>query len=86
LGLLYPDAVVYKILLKYLWLHKLYWSGQLTSERLKQWMREIIFASMKYERDNCKLLGISERVKLADNTQSVKIKKHINIIFSNNKY
>jgi len=38
LGLINQIIVVYKIFLQQLWLHKLDWTGQLTSENLEQWM------------------------------------------------
>ena len=47
---------------------------------------EFIGASMTYERNKCTLVGISENLKYADNTKTVKIKPTLNIIFSNNKY
>ena len=38
LGLINPVVVVYKIFPKQLWIRKLYWTGQLPSQSLKQWM------------------------------------------------
>jgi hypothetical protein len=38
LGLISPVVVVYKIFLQQLWLHKLDWDYQLTSELLNPWM------------------------------------------------
>jgi hypothetical protein len=37
MGLISPNAVVYKIFLQQLWLHNLDWDDQLPSELLKQW-------------------------------------------------
>jgi hypothetical protein len=38
LGLISPAVIVYKMFLQQLWLHKLDWDDQLTSELLNQWI------------------------------------------------
>jgi len=57
-----------------------------TTIRTFEIVDECIFAFMTYERYNCKLVGVSKTVIEADNTQTVKIKSTLKIIFSNNKY
>jgi hypothetical protein len=47
---------------------------------------ECILASVTYERDYCKFVGISETVKCADKTKTVKIKTTLNSLLSNSNY
>jgi len=60
LGLIIPTVVLIKIFLNELCFRKLFWTGHLPSELLKQSM--IVYSHLLHM-NNCKFVGISENVK-----------------------
>jgi len=56
----------------------------LVSYHQKPWMS--VYLHLWHMNEVTKLVGVNKTVKEVDNTQKVKIKTKLNIIFSNNKY